>query len=483
MRIRITIPSLLLCILMAACGAEDPRELAVTPPITIPDVEEEVNDVMIADYFSILTLENYYLWSDEPGFYEKVEKELDPYTCTTPITSIKNVLSEEDPWTMLSDKISVFLDYSDGIETTPGMDVTPVLWDRETRKVFFIVNYVYANSPAEEVGIKRGDIFTKYNGKEITVDNYADYYNNDQPFTLGVAYIKNNKIVETDQFYSITPVKMYEEPLLLTKVFDINGKKVGYMVYESFTQDVNNLKAACESFKDAGVTELVLDLRFNGGGYVATSQAFASMLAPVENVKDEDIFIKNVYNEYLSEAELHDLIDQRFIKKYASSNIGLEKIYALVSGNTASASEMLLVGLSPYIDITTIGTITYGKFCSGIILKPEELFTKDFTKEYGHLYKDWGIYVMIGSFSDKDGKNACRPYGMTPDYDVADYPYDGRQLGDEEETLLRKALELAGKQYPADSVSTRATSILALPCLAVEKPTVAIQNISLKKKF
>jgi C-terminal processing protease CtpA/Prc len=142
----------------------------------------------------------------------------------------------------------------------------------------------------------------------------------------------------------------------------------------------------------------------------------------------------------------------------SAANPGIRKLYALVSEGSASASEGLLVGLAPYLDIVTIGTRTHGKYCGGYLLAPDEFYTKDYYQQNlskFSLIEKWGIYVMVSKFADRDGKNAAEPDGILPDIAVTDNPFDGYPLGDENETLLKAALIAAGKTYTRADGSSR----------------------------
>jgi len=117
--------------------------------------------------------------------------------------------------------------------------------------------------------------------------------------------------------------------------------------------------------------------------------------------------------------------------------MNLSKLYVLVSGNTASASEATITGLSPYISVTTIGEQTSGKYCGGIVFTPDDIYENP-DKDLDN----WGIYSMVYRYSDKNGSTPCMPDGFTPTYKVEDNPFDGYLMGDEKEPLLAKALEL-----------------------------------------
>ena len=96
---------------------------------------------------------------------------------------------------------------------------------------------------------------------------------------------------------------MYENPIICDSVYEFNGKKVGYLAYTSFDlKSINPLIEIGKKFKAEGIEELVLDLRYNGGGYVITENVLASMFAPQEAVSSKKVFEKEIYNSYLSES-------------------------------------------------------------------------------------------------------------------------------------------------------------------------------------
>lgn len=218
-------------------------------------------------------------------------------------------------------------------------------------------------------------------------------------------------------------------------------------------------------FKSEGVDELILDLRYNGGGYAFTENVLASMIAPPANVLAGDVFQTEVYNSILTEAwkkqgedtntyfsTFHELSSQGLKIDVSDANLGIDKVYVIVTGGTASASEGLIVGLKPYMDVVLVGQRTYGKYCAGILLAPEDFYTAKYDFS---LIKDWGMYVMISKFADRDGRNDSIPDGIPVDVEAGDDPFDGCQLGDGNETMLRAALEAAGKVYPQTAALPR----------------------------
>ena len=422
------------------------------------------------NFFACNMVNAYYLWIDD------IKPEMDSWDMDCdPMEKIKAVRykdssgKEIDRWTQLTNDYKTFTSAVAGTSTTYGFDFNLYYYDSTRTTVCAVVTVVYDGSPAAKAGMKRGDCITKIAGKTMTPDNYSTilkesfYGASSCTLTLhGGGSVK------------MSPVSMYEDPVVTYRTFDCSGKKVGYLFYNAFTQkSYLRLIEACRYFKEEGVSELILDLRYNGGGFTTTEQALASMLAPEKDVLAGQILETSVYNSRLTEAWGNDAVpfktdfsftteDKETVSfSTAGANIGLKKIYALVTDASASASESLIGCLKPYIDIEVIGQKTLGKFCSGIIYSSndwyedvkDQLPSSDYNN--GLKYADnWGIYVMIGRYADKNGETLCMPDGIEPGTMVEDNPMDGRQLGDPEESMLGIALAHAG-YIPAATRSLR----------------------------
>lgn len=405
------------------------------------------SDIQTADKFAREYMETYYLWNDEIADRLSL---LDPNTCNDPIGTVSKILYKEDKWTQLYDDISVLSNYIAGVETTFGYYIQYGYFNNSDT-MFGLVAYVYDGSPAQKAGLKRGDFILTIDGEDITERNIDMLF--DAPsITIGLGELRDGLVEETGKEVTLAAVNMYEHPIIANKVLDAGGKKVGYLAYTSFDlNSLGDLKDAFRNFRTMGITDLVLDLRYNGGGYVVTEEAMASMLVPEVHVNNHDIYQKTVYNRILTDfyEENGTSMISRFTTDFTytddndkeqtlstrNCNAGINNLYVLVTQNTASASEGLIVGLSPYMNVKVIGQQTHGKFCTGVIFKAAD------TKSYSSL-KKWGLYCMIGTFSDCKGDNPCRPDGIKPALEVLDDPSEGYQLGDENETMLHAALEM-----------------------------------------
>ncbi|WP_412468024.1 S41 family peptidase [Pedobacter sp. KLB.chiD] len=312
------------------------------------------------------------------------------------------------------------------------------------------VKYVYPGSPADLKGLKRGYQLTKVNGGG-TSRSSADIANlnasifGDNP-SISLTFVKpgggTQDIVINRASYNINPV-------LFTNTYTVGAKKVGYIVFNSFTTNATAaLDAAFSKFTTDGVTELVVDLRYNGGGSVATSELFTNLIAPpaqngkvmyttywTKTMQDGNATILQNQKFYAKGNDgvtrLYSYFDYSYKPTIAAGNQevfakrgslnGLTRVYFLVTSGTASASELLINNLKPVIDVKLIGKTTYGKpvgFFS-IRIDKNDLYIPQFqTKNQ----LDQGDYFA----------------GMTVDKDVADDLT--KDFGDPSEKMLSQAL-------------------------------------------
>ena len=446
-----------------------------------------------ANFFAYNAMTTYYLW------YKEIESAFKSWKVFgDPIEAVQNARYKEngkdvDRWTMMTDAYTEMVSGSDGVATgTYGWGIKGINYVNY-KTICAYVTYTHPGSPAEKAGLQRGDMILQINGKNITDENYYDLYDSSS-IELGLGTFKDGAFALTGKTIKMDAVDMEEDPILVTKVFKCGSKKVGYLHYTSFTFDSSlGLYEVCKQFKAEGISELILDLRYNGGGYVFTEEVLASMLAPEAEVKKGSVFETQVYNDILTASfkkqgrDLNSYFTTGFKQthnnknydfKTTDANLGLSKIYALVSGSSASASEAILVGLLPYMNIEIIGEQTHGKYCTGIMMKGEEWYQdivdafkedkQNFAVKYPEFadwkkyIADWGIYVMIGRYADKNGENSCMPDGLTPDVEAEDLYEEAYPLGDEREALLHVALQKAGKTDLEPRLESRSVAI-ALP--------------------
>ena len=460
--------SLMLCILLPGCRKPATPEDGETTPGT-----DNLAQRFYVNQFVWNVMNTYYLWRDE------ISAALDSWKQTDePISKVAEVRYKDkkgndiDRWTMVTDDFSSLTGGVSGHTRTLGMDFQLYYFDKTRTRVCAIVTYVYAGSPAAEKGLGRGDVVLTVDGQEMTPENYQDLVRKGilggGTVTLG---LRNGKTVK------MTAVDMYENPVQTVRILDRpDGRKIGYLHYTSFTLDsCAELIDVFRDFTQEGIDELVLDLRYNGGGYITTETVLASMLAPVAVVGAGSVFTREVYNSILEEAWENDstCFSTEFSFKVdgkprsfstAGANPDLPRLYVLVTGSSASASECLVCGLRPYMDVILIGNQTSGKYCAGYLMDAtgwygdvkDQLEEGEYEKALPYV-DNWGIYVMYSRYADCNGETLSMPDGIAPDYEVDDAPKEGLDLGDPQETMLAFTLGLIeGRTRSAETAAAPA---------------------------
>lgn len=475
-----------LCLLGGSCTKE-PRQGGKTP-LVVKDSKYYVN------YFAFNAMNTYYLWVDE------VEQKMKCWnSADDPIQKVQSVRYKDengkdiDKWTTLTDDMASLQSSVAGVATTYGCGLSLYYYDESRTSACLVVRYSSLGTPAQKAGLKRGDVIYKISGKTIPANNFNSLiYGEFLEAPSCSLTLTDGREIE------MTAVEMYEDPVLLYKSFDCSGEKVGYLFYNQFTLDsYSRLIEACEALKAEGVSQLILDMRYNPGGYVLAEYTLASLLAPWNVVDNQALFEKAIYNSHLADvmkdqSETHFQNEFKFSvgnKSYdyntANANLNLTKVYAILTGNSASASESVLVGLKPYMDVEIIGEQSGGKYCSGILYPAEEWYS-DYSEQIGRveaqngkkMASNWGIYVMISRYADCNGQTPCMPDGFVPDTEVEDDPTETYPLGDERELMLNTALLRAGKTdlLPREEpLATKGSAKLVRSSVSIDnKPEVRI---------
>ena len=417
--------------------------------------------------FAWNTMNHYYLWRDEIAPEMEAWENWEEPIGKVAAIRYKNERGEDiDRWTLLTDDYASLKGGVSGYTRTFGMDFQLYYSDQTHTRIWAVVTFTFAGSPAEKAGLKRGDIIQSVDGRSLTPDNYRNLVRErllgDGTVSLGLS---------DGRSVTLQAVDLYEDPVHTALVLTLpDGKKVGYLHYTSFTLDsCERLIGVFRSFTEAGIDELVLDLRYNGGGYVIAERVLASMLAPRKEVEAESVFCREIFNERMTEENQEQNTcfgTHIFYKKdglletlsMKGANPGLSRLYVLVTGSSASASESLIGGLRPYMDVILIGEQTYGKFCGGYLIDARQWFDSvrksldagEYEKALPYV-DNWGIYVMYSRYADCNGYTLSMPDGIAPDVEQRDDPLDGYALGDPDETLLSVALGLIeGRTRSAD---------------------------------
>ena len=397
--------------------------------------QDSINTNIKVDKCIYDIMSDYYLWNNHMPRYKRND---DRY----PADFFEDLLYDrEDKWSFISDDSESLNDELAGSPFSMGF--SPQFWyynDKEN--VLIMIEYVYPGSPAERAGLKRGDIILDVDGEAMTPDNYYDLYSKEQAtYTLGTYdALKNELNVGAD--ITMTAEKVKADPSVYDTIFTVGSRKVGYYVYTAFTTDyayLTSMDAAFDRFKAAGVKDLILDLRYNGGGDIEAAGHLASAIAPASVVSNHEILVTYVYNdiltEYFKEEGEEDELLYRFPEN--SHNANIENLYVLVTNGTASASELVTIGLKPYMNVKLIGTKTYGKYTG--------MYVFDSTIESLEDLENWALLPVCMKYANSQGYTDFGD-GLTPDYEVEDNLLDAYPFGDANDPMLATALDVIGGQ-------------------------------------
>ena len=370
------------------------------------------------------------------------------------------LLYEKDRFSWIVDDYEELENTFAGIRKTTGANIRLAYISSNSNDLVGIIRYVIPGSPADDAGLERGMLFTEINGTQLTVGNYNGLLGSDR-ITYGFADFNESGIVTNGETAEVTAIQLTENPILVAKTLDVDGIKVGYLMYNSFVHDFDDeLNDVFAQFKSDNVTELVLDLRYNGGGRVSTATDLASMITG--QFKGE-VLIRTRYNdnieELLSESAKVTKFDDEIFDGDESddpdhqpmpiNSLNLNKLYVIATGSSASASELIINGLAPHIDVIHIGEKTVGKVQASITLYDADVpYYEKVGLNPDHKY---AIQPLISTSVNKDGE--AYPEGLIPDIAISEAWDNFGTLGDPSEPLLAAALnEISGNRQLQDAM-------------------------------
>lgn len=324
-----------------------------------------------------------------------------------------------------------------GSQKSNGVDYELRFKQGSSTELFGWVRYIQPNSDASTKNIQRGTIFYAVDGISLNTSNYRNLLNQEN-YVLNLAEFNNGAITPNGSSVNLTKTNYSENPVLIKKVFFRGNKKIGYLMYNGFfTSYETELNNAFGYFQNEGITHLVLDLRYNSGGSVNTATRLASMITGQFN---NQIFAKQQWNYKIENliSDPEQLIN-RFTNSLANGNninhLNLNKVYVLTTKRTASASELVINGLAPYIDVIQIGDVTTGKNVGSITLYDSPTFRKENVNP-NHKYAMQPIVLKIANsnnFSDYTN-------GLTPSVNQLEDIGNLGVLGETSDPLLNTAL-------------------------------------------
>ncbi|MDD2549512.1 MAG: S41 family peptidase [Bacteroidales bacterium] len=364
----------------------------------------------------VLTMEEYYLWYD-------MLPEVDLLNYKTPV-ELMNALTykELDRWSYVTTKQEIEAYYANaeytGYGIGMGFDSEDNLW----------ITFIFDDSPLKEFGVNRGWRITKINNTPVTYENANSLLAaNSASFTF---LNQNNEEVTANA--AKKAVKM--NTVLMDTVYSTATGNIGYFVLKGFvTPTVAELDSTFKKFKENDVKELIVDLRYNGGGSVETATHLANLIAG--KIAANQILGTYKHNDKKTEW------DSDIKMELADYSLDLSRVVYITTSNSASASELVINGLFPFMDVKLVGGNTHGKPVGMYVLESK---TGDF---------DWVFVPICFKIVNANGDGDYYD-GIPADFPANDginYPF-----GNLDEASLAKAMEfLTGGSAPKSAYSTQ----------------------------
>ena len=321
-------------------------------------------------------------------------------------------------------------------------------------ELFGWVRYIIPNSDASTKNIKRGEVFYGVNGTQLTVNNYqALLFGSNNDYTLNMADINGGAFTPNGKTVALTKTVLDENPILVNKVIVSGSRKIGYLMYNAFYSNYDSqLNDAFGTLKSQGITDLVLDLRYNGGGSIQTATRLASMIT---GAFTGQVFSKEQWNAKIESyfaANDPESLKNLFTDKIGTTpinSLNMTKVYILTSASTASASELVINGLKPYITVVQIGDVTTGKNVGSVTLYDSPTFGKE-DRNPKHRYAMQPLVLkIVNGVGFGDYQN-----GLEPTFKITETISTLDVLGSPTEPLLKLAIgKITGTAKMKQSVS------------------------------
>ncbi len=310
-----------------------------------------------------------------------------------------------------------------------------------SNNVFVLTEFVYPQSSADSNGIKRGDIVLAVDDIPLNISNFERLFFAERSivrYTMGEFIPSQGIIAETGEVITVKQSQMDLNPVVHSSIIDTVNNKIGYLFYAEFLNGENgkfndSLDMAVQNFKSEGVTDLIVDLRYNLGGDIDAAENLANAIVSSAAAQSEEVFVKFEYNENIEQEIINEegQNSERLERKFTEvpENLGLQRVFFLTGGKTASTSELLINGLTPHMNVIKVGESTSGEFFGTTMLKGEDAVPPN----------DYIMVPVFVQYVNSEGA-ASLVFGIEPEIEVEDDLLAPFQIGDTEDPLLGAAV-------------------------------------------
>lgn len=313
------------------------------------------------------------------------------------------------------------------------------------------VGLVLYTSPGSNADgkVSRGDYFSHVNGQRLTSSNWRSLMGSSSLSLRMVEVVRNGGTfmeVDLGTIARINKEQYTKNPILVSKIVSIGSHKIGYLAYDSFTLNSNDLNSVFKSFKDSNITDLVVDLRYNPGGIINTARNLGSMIS---GLGPNDIFMIHLYNSKVGGGSgtgitFRDYLDVAGTKPIHKVNVS--RVFVLTGRWTYSASELIINCLRPYMDVIQIGGKTGGKNVASLLLYDHNDHPQHYYKSQGNINTNHNLHLLpiVSRTANSQGFSAYEN-GFTANsgnFPRGEGTYDLKPLGDPSEILFSRAIEI-----------------------------------------
>lgn len=378
------------------------------------------------EYYALITTQTwmYETMQQEYLYYQDIPEKKSLNFFNKPSDFLNSMVSSKDKksGSTFSHIDSVFVT-TRSTSTTPTFGFEGTMVRAENGSYGIRVLYTQENSPAEEVGLKRGDLIIAANNKKI---NSSDLFHITSPkeaylFTMGKLNERGFDTLQTVQMPS--PRIVENKNIYKSDIMEIAGKRVAYIMYNEFgNNDTENLKQLFKDIAGQSVDDIILDLRYNPGGYVNIAQLVSTNLAPQEAMGN--VFLKMTHNDKINQTDILNF-EQSLLAN--GSPVNYKNLYVITSSNTASASEIVINCLRPYMAgrLIQVGTATFGKNVA------QQLYTDEAKAPMLEFWMTNSLLSNAEDFSD------YYTSGLKPDYEKAEnFKGELGELGTAQDSLM-----------------------------------------------
>lgn len=415
------------------------------------DDEIEVPVDIVVQNFMWKAMNLWYFWQAEvPDLADDrfmTQNEYEAYLSATPDPEqfYEQIQFGQDRFSFSNSDYKELVNNLSGISKSNGVEFGLVRF-ADSEDIFGYVRYIIPGSDAATKDIQRGDLFTGVDGQTLNLDNYVDLlFGDNDTYTLNMATANGNTIEPNGEEVTLTKMEgLVENPIHVATTLDVNGQKIGYLMYNGFTRDFDDeLNDVFGQFVADGVTDLVLDLRYNPGGSVNSSRLLASM---IYGTNTNDLYIRQRWNDKIQSQLSSEQLEDYFASQVDGAplnTLNLNRVFVLATGSSASASELVMNGLDPYVNVIHIGETTRGKneFSITMVDDPGNDYIYSSSRE-NRINPDnsWAIQPLVGRNENANGFSDYTN-GLAPDILFEEDLTNLGVLGDINEPMLARALE------------------------------------------